>query len=117
MSTLIRDLETHEQYTTEEGALFCFDFSKFSEVQAGATLSNPVMEGPAGITFGTPTVLSATFTEYRQDGTTRTVASGKGVSVRITPTVANTTPYEIACTVDESGGGKLTIRALWNVPD
>jgi hypothetical protein len=113
---VIRDLETHEQYTTEAGALYCFDFSKFSEVQAGATISSPVMPAVAGLTFGTPEVISSTFTEYKQDGTTRTVANGKGVKVRITPTTAREAPYEIACTVNESGGGKLTIKALWRVP-
>jgi hypothetical protein len=114
---VIRDLETHEQYTTEEGALYCFDFSKFSEVQAGATISNPVTPAVSGLTFGTPEVITATFTEYKQDGTTRTVASGKGVKVRITPdSVSGASPREIACTVDESGGGKLTVKALWQTP-
>lgn len=113
MASDSRPVETHIQYTTEAAIVYCFDFTNYSEVLGGATLSNPVIPAVSGITFGTPTVLTATFTQYNSDGTTTTVASGKGVKVAITCTTAGR--YTVDCKVDESGGATLTRRMTFSV--
>lgn len=91
-----RDTPEWTHYTTE-APVVCFDFSKFPEVLAGGTLSNPVMATVSNVTFSGTAVLTAEFAEGATSGAAD-VQAGKGVSTKITCTVAGR--YELTCTVD-----------------
>lgn len=108
-----RTVEVHTQYASEAAVIYCFDFTNFPEVLSGQTISTPVMPAVSGVTFGTPTITAATFTQYNPNGTTSTVAAGKGVLVAITIAAAGV--YTIDCTVVPSGGGKLARRVIFEV--
>lgn len=83
-----------------ESRVYLFDFSRYSEVLNGETLSSPTIPAVSGITIGSPTIMSADL-----DG----VPSGKGVKVLISSGSAGTT-YTIDCRVTTSGGATLVRR-------
>jgi hypothetical protein len=91
---------------------FAFDYQDFPEVQAGETLSAPVVTVlPAGPTIGSPAVNAAIF--YPGGGRPR-IPIGKGVSVSISGgTAAN--DYTLTCTVTSSGGATLIIKGTLRV--
>lgn len=103
-----RDEPTLTHYTTE-APVVCFDFSRFPEVLSGGTLSNPQMTAVANVTFAGTEVLTEDFYDGGTSGPA-TVASGKGVKVKVTCTTAG--KYTLACTADiacEVNGEVVTI--------
>jgi hypothetical protein len=91
-----RDIPAKILYTTEVGAVFCFDFSRFPEVLSGGTLSAPAVPAVSGVTIGSPAVLTADFYEGPTTGPVA-VASGKGVKVTLASTTVGR--YTVACNV------------------
>lgn len=88
---------------------FVFDFTTFSELEAGETISSPSVPAVSGLTIGSPSV---TTEDVIEDG--HTVAAGKGVQVSIGGGTAGTS-YTVNCTVSTSGGATIARRAIIRV--
>lgn len=92
-------IPTLEKIVAEQRA-YVFDFSKYSELQSGETISSPVVPSVSGLTIGSPSLTTVVI-----DG----VPIGKGVKVTISGGSAGET-YTVDCQVTTSGGSILVRR-------
>ncbi|WP_020475714.1 phage fiber-tail adaptor protein [Zavarzinella formosa] len=79
---------------------YVFDFSKYSEVQAGETLDSLAVPAVAGLTIGPPAVTTAVI-----DG----IPAGKAAKVTIAGGAPEST-YTVDCRATTSGGSVLVRR-------
>jgi hypothetical protein len=82
-----------------EDRYYGFDFSESPEIENGAIVSSAVMTGGAGLTFGTPDVVSTFDSEWQ---------AGQGVVVQISGGTAGE-DYHFACVATLDNGSVLTI--------
>ena len=103
-----------------ESALFDIDCSQL--LAAGETVTGtpamsflPALTGGDALTFGTPAINASPVVYTEADGTTRTVAAGKVVQVRVSGGTAtsSTDPrkYFVAATFATSAGNTLVAKA------
>lgn len=92
--------DTVPAYAGEKRA-YGFDYQDFPEVQAGETISAPVVPAVTGLTIGAPAVNTAVFDP---GGGRKKIPIGKGVVVTLLPAAAGN--YDLVCRVDFSGGAE-----------
>lgn len=102
-----REPETRILYIGEAALIYCFSFENDPTVAGGETLSAPAMTVDiARVTFGAPTVLTSDFVQYDENGlVVRTVLSGKGIRVAVTPVTRG--ECQATCLVNASGGSTV----------
>ena len=83
-----------------EARVYIIDFSKFSEIINGDTISSSSIPAVSGLTIGSPSTQATAI-----DG----VPANKGIKVAISGGTAGTT-YTVDCTVVTSGGSTLVRR-------
>lgn len=106
-----RPPDTRELYASEGPEVYCFDFTDCPTLTSGGAISAPTVTVDVNrVTLGTPTVLTADFTEYDRNGNVvATVAAGKGVKVTVTGVSKG--QCEVKCQVTGSDGQKPVAAA------
>lgn len=88
-----------------EVVTYCFDFSRFPEFAAGATLVGAAVTADAGITVGPAAVTAAAFDN---------VAAGRGATAAVSGGTAGRS-YDAECLGTFSDGSVRAVRARFRV--